>query len=74
MADFMIIAGMSGAGRSEAAKHFEDMGWFVIDNLPPSLMSKVAELAAAPGSHIERVALVVGTAGEDLVEFTSWKK
>ena len=67
MADFMIIAGMSGAGRSEAAKHFEDMGWFVIDNLPPSLMSKVAELAAAPGSHIERVALVVGTAGEDLV-------
>ncbi len=62
MADFMIIAGLSGAGRSEAAKHFEDLGWFVIDNLPPALMPKVAELAAAPGSTIERVALVVGTA------------
>src|SRR5439155_9623479 len=47
--------------RSQAADTFEDLGWFVIDNLPPALISKVAELAHSPGSTIERVALVVGT-------------
>lgn len=61
MAEFLIIAGLSGAGRSEAAKHLEDLGWFVIDNLPPALIPKVAELAIAPGSAIDQVALVVGT-------------
>jgi UPF0042 nucleotide-binding protein len=61
MAEFVIISGLSGAGRSEAAKHLEDLGWFVIDNLPPSLIPKVAELATAPGSDIDRVALVIGT-------------
>jgi len=34
--DVTVISGLSGAGRSEAAKAFEDLGWFVIDNLPPS--------------------------------------
>ena len=52
---------MSGAGRSQAGDHLEDLGWFVIDNLPPSLMPKVAELAAHPTSAMARVALVVGT-------------
>ena len=61
MAEFILITGMSGAGRSEAAKHLDDLGWFVIDNLPPSLMSKVAELATAPGATFDRVAFVVGT-------------
>jgi UPF0042 nucleotide-binding protein len=60
MADFVVICGLSGAGRSEAAKHLEDLGWFVIDNLPAELITKVAELATAPGSTIDRVALVVG--------------
>src|SRR5262249_35300376 len=40
---------------------FEDLGWFVIDNLPPALISKVTELVQSPGSTTERVALVVGT-------------
>jgi UPF0042 nucleotide-binding protein len=57
----VIIAGLSGAGRSSAADDFEDLGWFVIDNLPPALIPKVAELAAGPGSTYERVALAVGT-------------
>jgi UPF0042 nucleotide-binding protein len=61
MSEFLIITGMSGAGRSQAADTFEDLGWFVIDNLPPALISKVAELAESPGSTTERVALVVGT-------------
>ncbi len=43
--DVTIITGMSGAGRSEAADVLEDLGFFVIDNLPPALIGKVAELA-----------------------------
>ena len=43
--DVTIITGMSGAGRSEAAHVLEDLGFFVIDNMPPSLISKIAELA-----------------------------
>ncbi len=42
----------------------EDLGWFVIDNLPTPLMSKVLELAQAPGSTIERVAFVIGTGSQ----------
>jgi len=60
VSDFVVITGLSGAGRSNAAATFEDLGWFVIDNLPPTLVSKVAELAGAPGSSTDRVALVVG--------------
>lgn len=61
MSEFLVIAGVSGAGRSTAADTFEDLGWFVIDNLPPALIAKVAELVVVPGSTMERVALVVGT-------------
>ena len=61
MSEFLIITGLSGAGRSNAANTFEDLGWFVIDNLPPALIGKVAELVRAPASTTEKVALVVGT-------------
>ena len=61
MSEYLIITGLSGAGRSQAADTFEDLGWFVIDNLPPALISKVTELVQSPGSTMERVALVVGT-------------
>ncbi len=60
MSEFVVITGLSGAGRTQAANALEDLGWFVIDNLPPSLIDKVAELAQAPGTSIERVALVIG--------------
>ena len=59
--EFIVITGLSGAGRSQAANILEDLGWFVIDNLPPALIPKVSELASAPGATISRVALVVGT-------------
>ncbi|MGK2958396.1 MAG: RNase adapter RapZ [Acidimicrobiales bacterium] len=64
MSEFVVIAGLSGAGRSQAANVLEDLGWFVIDNLPPALIDKVAELVQTPGSRIERVALVVGSKAE----------
>jgi UPF0042 nucleotide-binding protein len=60
VSEFVVITGLSGAGRSQAANVLEDLGWFVIDNLPPALIDKVAELAQAPGTTIERVALVIG--------------
>jgi UPF0042 nucleotide-binding protein len=58
--EFIVITGLSGAGRSQAANILEDLGWFVIDNLPPALIPKVSELASAPGATISRVVLVVG--------------
>ena len=60
--DFVVISGLSGAGRSEAAKVLEDLGYFVIDNLPPSLIGRVAELALV-GRDRSRVALVVDARG-----------
>ena len=58
MLDLTIVTGMSGAGRSSAADALEDLGFFVIDNLPPALIPKVAELAAG-GGRPSRYALVV---------------
>ena len=46
--DVRIITGLSGAGRSEAAKSLEDLGYFVVDNLPPALIPKFAELVETP--------------------------
>ncbi len=64
MSEFVVITGQSGAGRSQAANVLEDLGWFVIDNLPPALIDKVAELGQAPGTSIARIALVVGAQAE----------
>jgi UPF0042 nucleotide-binding protein len=63
MSDYLVITGMSGAGRSTAAAALEDAGWYVIDNMPPSLLSEVAEVVGRPGSTQERVALVLGRGG-----------
>jgi RNase adapter protein RapZ len=63
VAEYLILAGMSGAGRSTAAATFEDRGWFVIDNLPPALIGKVAELTSQAGAEYERVCLVAGRGG-----------
>jgi UPF0042 nucleotide-binding protein len=58
-----VITGLSGAGRTTAAKVLEDLGYFVIDNLPPSLIGPVFELAAVPGSTVDKIALVVDVRG-----------
>jgi UPF0042 nucleotide-binding protein len=59
---FLLITGLSGAGRSEAAHCLEDLGYFVVDNLPPELLEKMAELASRPGGPA-RVAIVVDARG-----------
>ena len=64
--DVTIITGMSGAGRSEAANVLEDLGFFVIDNLPPMLIGKVAELAKGHEKPA-RYALVVDVRSGDFL-------
>jgi UPF0042 nucleotide-binding protein len=66
--DVLIITGMSGAGRTEVSKVLEDHDWFVIDNLPPSLLGKVTELAFAPGSAVTRLALVADVRGRQFFD------
>jgi UPF0042 nucleotide-binding protein len=66
MSEYLVVTGMSGAGRSTAAATLEDLGWFVIDNMPSALITKVSELVDGTGSEMERVAFVVGRGGGDL--------
>jgi UPF0042 nucleotide-binding protein len=61
--DFTIVTGLSGAGRSEVANALEDLGYFVIDNLPPALISKMVELAVSSGQEIRHIAIVVDVRG-----------
>lgn len=60
MAEIVVISGLSGAGRSGAAAVLEDLGFYVVDNLPTSLLPVIVELAAQPGGGIDRLALVSG--------------
>jgi UPF0042 nucleotide-binding protein len=60
VADVVLITGLSGAGRSAVADVLEDLGWFVVDNLPTALIGTIVELAAKPSSDIDRLALVAG--------------
>ncbi|MEX2421030.1 MAG: RNase adapter RapZ, partial [Actinomycetota bacterium] len=64
-AEVVVLTGMSGAGRTEAAKVLEDLDFFVIDNLPPPMLPKVIELAFRPGSSVERLALVADVRGRE---------
>lgn len=63
--DVVVITGMSGAGRTNVAKVLEDEDYFVIDNLPPPLISRVVELAFAPGSSVQKLALVADVRGRE---------
>ena len=61
--ELTVVTGLSGAGRSTAAKCLEDLGWFVVDNLPPRLLAAMAELASTSEDHVRRVAIVVDVRG-----------
>lgn len=54
-----VVTGLSGAGRSTAAKCLEDLGWFVVDNLPPELITTMVELGAQARGAITKVAVVM---------------
>ena len=57
--EIVIITGMSGAGRSTAAKSLEDLDWFVIDNLPPGLLPTMVHLARRAKGALPRIAAVM---------------
>ena len=59
MTDILVITGLSGAGRSQAADFLEDLGWFVVDNLPIELLDKIVELGTNTSSF-DRLGLVAG--------------
>lgn len=63
-ANFVIITGLSGAGKSQAVKVFEDMGYFCIDNLPAPLIPKFAELCSQTNEKVDKIALVIDIRGD----------
>lgn len=72
---FIIVTGLSGAGKSEATNTLEDMGYFCVDNLPPKLIKKFAEVCKQSQGSIDKVALVMDIRGgiffDDLFESLS---
>ena len=64
MAEILLITGLSGAGRSQAADALEDLGWFVVDNMPVELVDKFVELAGVSVDQPSRLALVIGVASQ----------
>ena len=60
---FILISGLSGAGKSKAASFLEDMGYYVADNLPAPLIPKFAELCMAGQGQYQKVALVTDIRG-----------
>jgi RNase adapter protein RapZ len=63
MEDFVVITGLSGAGKSQAMATFEDAGYFCVDNLPPEMIGSLAELFGHEGSKVERAAVASDTRG-----------
>ncbi|HET7580391.1 MAG TPA: RNase adapter RapZ [Bacillales bacterium] len=64
----VIITGMSGAGKTVAMQSFEDLGFFCIDNLPPTLLSKFVELVKESGDKNNKIALVMDLRGREFFE------
>lgn len=65
--DVILVTGMSGAGRSTATRALEDLGWFVVDNLPPTLMGDVVEYVPAKAG-LTKVAVVADVRGGNLFD------
>jgi UPF0042 nucleotide-binding protein len=64
--DLIVISGLSGSGMTEATKSFEDMGFLVMDNLPPSVIEQVADLCR--GTGVNRAAVVVRPSGREFFQ------
>lgn len=66
--EVLIVTGMSGAGRSTVANALEDLGWYVVDNLPPQMLRPLVELADKAGTNLPKIAAVVDVRGRDFFE------
>ena len=60
---FVIISGMSGAGKSKAASDLEDLGFYCVDNMPAEMIPQFAQLCLATKGRYEKVALVTDVRG-----------
>lgn len=60
---FLIVTGLSGAGKSEATRNLEDLGYFCVDNLPPTLIPKFADVCIQSQGKLEKIALVIDIRG-----------
>lgn len=65
---FIVVTGISGAGKSQAAKYLEDLGFFCVDNLPPALIPKFAEVCFQSKGKMDKIALVIDIRGGSLLE------
>ena len=65
---FVIVTGLSGSGKSETMRALEDLGFYCVDNLPPALITKFAELCYQPNSSIDKVALGIDIRGRKFFE------
>lgn len=63
---FLIVTGLSGSGKSSAINVLEDIGYYCIDNMPPELITKFADICSRSDGKIEKVAFVVDIRGGDL--------
>lgn len=66
--EFLIVTGMSGAGRSTVANALEDLGWYVVDNLPPQMLRPLLDLTDIGGAALPKVAAVVDVRGRNLFD------
>ena len=66
--EVLIVTGMSGAGRTTAANALEDLGWYVVDNLPPQMLGHLLELTEMAGGALPKLAAVVDVRGRDLFQ------
>lgn len=64
----LIVTGMSGAGKSQAVKNLEEFGYFCVDNMPPALITKFAELYMKGDSQIEKIALMMDIRGRSMLK------
>jgi len=63
--EMLIVTGMSGAGRSTVGNALEDLGWYVVDNLPPQMLRPLVELVERAGASLPRIAAVVDVRGRN---------
>jgi UPF0042 nucleotide-binding protein len=70
--DVVLVTGLSGAGRGTAAKGLEDLGWYVADNLPPQLISRMVDFGLAAGSRITQLAVVMDVRSRGFTGDLDW--
>lgn len=64
--EYLIVTGMSGAGRSTVANALEDLGWYVVDNLPLQMLTTLADMAERSGGALPKIAAVVDIRGQNM--------